>query len=589
MDHVPRINTEARRGSEPALEPALEAGEKAGGRFLLVLVGVLLLHRIPLLLQRGVDVDEMQHLHGAFSISRGLTPHVDYFEHHSSWFAWLLSGPVELIGPSWSAVMVARGLMAACAAAGLVLTYALARRFGGGMVPGVAVALHATTLLFVDKSLEIRPDVPAAALWTLAVLLTVDGLRGGGCFAVAGTALGFGLLFTFTLAFGAIGLGLAVLYRQFRGGGLGGIRRGVPDLLTLVGWSALPLVLMLLSLAHQEQLAAFVDEVIVGPASWPRELDPREYLGALLLGNPLLIGVGCLGLMELTAAARTDQDRAPAAAVAVLASGSILAGWFTIPVPWPQFLMPLWPLLACAAATALLSLCAANGRGLLARGALVLLVVALASLTLPISRSELLTPLGVAAVAALGGLSALRTGSKGPTLVPLGLAMAAHGSMNLLRPGEALGSAFVGVAAFCLFAAVARAKGVQARMAAGAAALAPFPRRARADGRGRPIDDFRAQFDFVRAELGPDDRVLTGWTGCAVFQPHAYRYFFLHRGMLRSLDEQAKDGAVLVVLESDPPAAVIRDAGVSGLGPGVQAFIDAHYAPSGVGDIWLAR
>ena len=208
MDHLPRINTEARRGSEPASE----AGDGARGRFLLVLVGVLILHRIPLLLKRGVDVDEMQHLHGAFSISQGLTPHVDYFEHHSSWFAWLLSAPLELIGPSWSAVMAARGLMAACAAAGLLLTYALARRFGGGLIPGVAVALHATTLLFVDKSLEIRPDVPAAALWTLAVLLTVDGLRGGPrrSFAGAGTALGFGLLFTFKLAFGAIGLGLAV-------------------------------------------------------------------------------------------------------------------------------------------------------------------------------------------------------------------------------------------------------------------------------------------------------------------------------------------------------------------------------------------
>ena len=54
-------------------------------------------------------------------------------------------------------------------------------------------------------------------------------------------------------------------------------------------------------------------------------------------------------------------------------------------------------------------------------------------------------------------------------------------------------------------------------------------------------------------------------------------------------DEEAKGGAVLRAIESNPPAAVVRDAGVAGLGPGVQAFIDAHYAPSGVGDIWLAR
>jgi len=563
-----------------------------GGRFLLVLVGVLILHRIPLLLQRGFDVDELQHLHGAYSISRGLTPHIDYFEHHSSWFAWLLSGPLELIGPSWSALMVARGLMVACAAAGLMLTYALARRFGGGLIPAVAVALHATTLLFVDKSLEIRPDVPAAALWTLAVLLTVDGLRGGPrrSFAGAGTALGFALLFTFKLAFGAIGLGLAVLYRQFRSGGLGGVRRGLPDLVTLVAWSALPLVLMLLSLAHQDQLAAFVDEVIVGPMGWPRELDPREYLGAFLLGNPLLIGVGLLGMVELAAVARADDDRAPAAAVAVLASASILAGWFTIPVPWPQFLMPLWPLLACAAATALASLGAASGRALLVRAAAVIAAVGVASVLLPISRRDLLEPLGVAAAAGLLGLGLLRLGSGlAASLAALG-AIAAYGAMDLLRPGEMPGTVLVGVGAFCLLVAVARSAGELARTAVGAAVLCAFPlvelgRMAEE----RPIDEFRAQFTFVHDELSPDDRVLTGWTGCAVFQPHAYRYFFLHRGMLRSLDEEAKDGDVLRVLESDPPAAVIRDAGVSGLGPGVQAFIDAHYEPSGVGDIWLAR
>ncbi|MDG1048993.1 MAG: glycosyltransferase family 39 protein [Planctomycetota bacterium] len=587
MTPTPKTTT----GKTADLEAA-ELGSSGGSRLVLLFVAVLLLYRIPLLLERGFDVDETQHLHGAYSISRGLTPHVDYFEHHSSWFAWLLSGPLELIGPSWEALMVSRGLMAACAAAGLMLTFALARRFGGGMIPAVAVALQATTLLFVEKSMEIRPDVPAAALWTLAVLLTVDGLRGGPrrSFAGAGVALGFGLLFTFKLAFGAIGLGLAVLYSQFQSGGLRGVRKGVPDLLMLVGWSALPVVLMLLSLAHQDQLAAFVNEVVIGPTGWPRELDPREYLGVLLLGNPLLVGVGLLGLMELLVVARAKDDRAPAAVVAVFATCSILAGWFTIPVPWPQFLMLLWPLLACAAATALASLGTASGRSVLARCSVVLAVIGVVSLLLPISRSELVEPLGVAAVAGLFGLAASRAGGGLGIAVALGGALGAHGAMQFLRPGEALGSVFVGVGVFCLLAAVARASGAQGRMAAVAVALCAFPLVEIARmAEERPIDEFQRQFDFVSAELGPEDTVLTGWTGCAAFQPHAYRYFFLHRGMLRSLDEEAKGGAVLRAIESNPPAAVVRDAGVAGLGPGVQAFIDAHYAPSGVGDIWLAR
>ena len=56
-----------------------------------------------------------------------------------------------------------------------------------------------------------------------------------------------------------------------------------------------------------------------------------------------------------------------------------------------------------------------------------------------------------------------------------------------------------------------------------------------------------------------------------------------------NLDEEEKGSAVLRVLESDPPAAVIRDAGTRGLGVEVQTFLDAHYVPSGVGEIWTER
>jgi len=580
--------------TSPTETSPTESSPTAGvGRWLLLaFVGLLVAHRVPLLLGRGFDVDELQHLHGAFSIHRGLTPHVDYFEHHSSWFAWMLSGLIEAGGASWTTIMLARGLMALFAVAGLLCTHALARRLGGGWLPAAAVILHATTLLFVEKSLEVRPDVPASALWTLAAVLAVDGLRSGHrrAFAGAGMALGVGLLFTFKLAFGAIGLGLAVLLTQARAGGWRGVRAGLPDLLTLVGWSAFPVALLFLSLAQQGQLDAFMQDVVLGPLEWTRELDPREYLAAFLLGNPLLLGFGAVGMLELLRAIAAGGERVPAASLIVLASGTILFGWFTIPVPWPQFLMPLWPLLACAAAVPLVGLAEPSGRAALARCGGALAVVAGAAMLLPISRSELLEPLAAAAAAAALGLAAGRARGPLSLLVVAAGAGAAVAVMIQLHPGTDLGTGLVGAGALCLLAAAAAAEPGQGRAAAGMAALAFFPLIEVARmAEERPVDGFRAQFDFVDGTLGPDDAVLTGWTGCAVFQPHAYRYFFLHRGMLRMLDDEAKGADVLRVLEADPPAAVIRDAGTRGLGEGVQAFIDARYEPSGVGDVWLAR
>ena len=81
--------------------------------------------------------------------------------------------------------------------------------------------------------------------------------------------------------------------------------------------------------------------------------------------------------------------------------------------------------------------------------------------------------------------------------------------------------------------------------------------------------------------------MLTSWRGSAVFRPHAYRYPFLHPGMLAALSDEEKGAQLLAVLTARPPAAVIRDEHTRKLGEEVQAFIDRHFVPSGVGDVWL--
>ena len=66
---------------------------------------LLALHRIPLALGRDFDPDELQHMHGGFSIASGASPYADYFEHHAPWFSLALGGLVRLFGPTWNTLM----------------------------------------------------------------------------------------------------------------------------------------------------------------------------------------------------------------------------------------------------------------------------------------------------------------------------------------------------------------------------------------------------------------------------------------------------------------------------------------------------
>ena len=76
-----------------------------------------------------------------------------------------------------------------------------------------------------------------------------------------------------------------------------------------------------------------------------RNIGHRGQQLAALLGELLLTWLTCAAEAACGVVAARDPRRSCAGMAACLALQEEL---MTIPVPWPQFLMPLWPLLACA-------------------------------------------------------------------------------------------------------------------------------------------------------------------------------------------------------------------------------------------------
>ncbi|MEM8713846.1 MAG: hypothetical protein AAGG01_23125, partial [Planctomycetota bacterium] len=351
-------------------------------------------HRIALALLRDFDPDELQHLHSAYSVSRGLHPYFDYFDHHATWFAGSASWLVSSLGTGWHTLMTARLVSGAISLVTLALVAALARdacrawgqfqskneRPGADHAgnPGrerfaaVAASLaYATNLTQLDKAVEVRPDVPATLFFVLAIRTFLSALRAPAAAAslppaddanrrrvrqsaVAGLLLGCGFMLTPKLAFAAIGMGLGTL-------ACAGLlpreaRRLLAALTVLTLSSLVPLAATAALLAARGHLEPFIRDVIVGPLGWAREIGPSVHLWILVERNPLHVLVGGLGLLGMGATGLGSRNRllqSPELLVVPAAAVLIIVGWFIVPVPWPQFLLPLWPLFAIGAAAAL--------------------------------------------------------------------------------------------------------------------------------------------------------------------------------------------------------------------------------------------
>src|SRR4029077_4356570 len=105
-------------------------------------------------------------------------------------------------------VLAARGVMWVLGTVALYLTFRLGRPWGAARTGRLAAALLGATLAFVDKSIEIRPDVPALVCLLGSWLVTATawqrapGDRGARWrLGLAGLLLGAAILFTQKVVF----------------------------------------------------------------------------------------------------------------------------------------------------------------------------------------------------------------------------------------------------------------------------------------------------------------------------------------------------------------------------------------------------
>jgi hypothetical protein len=168
----------------------------------LIIFGLLLLSvvlRVALTLNRELDMDEFQHLHTTWMLSRHFLIYKDFWEPHTPLLYYLLLPLFHLFKEGPGLILAARALLSFSALGILLMTYALARLARDRLTSLLAVVVLSFMFIFVQKSIEVRPDQPLVLAWLASLWVSVKALSGGrkpSQFFWAGLILGVGFLFT---------------------------------------------------------------------------------------------------------------------------------------------------------------------------------------------------------------------------------------------------------------------------------------------------------------------------------------------------------------------------------------------------------
>jgi hypothetical protein len=538
------------------------------------IAGAAMLSQLP---WRGIDPDELEHVHAACAVSWGEVPYRDFFEHHGPALYYLLQPIVRLTGPELPALWWSRLLMWSAGMATLAMTAAIAYRLSGKTAAAVAPALLACTTIFFQKAIEVRPDVPAMLLLTLAayVAIATGNRRSTPVTILVGFLLGLATLFTQKAIVPAAALILTEAVADIGVPLLGTSSAGQPKFhghclfqaVAQGGWKCLLAIVaagaVWLAAAGLfwtiGGVVAFLHATIVQLWLWPVRFSPLPTLRPTLMSDmPLWIGAAAAVVAAIRTLGQWMRGPQPGRPllnreVTILSLTVLIcfAGALLIKAAYAQYYLLWFPLAAVVTADELVRW-------------------ATGEMTFRIRRWFFCVLAALVVVEAALAVQSIYKGANGP-LPHL------TGRLSTLN---------VGLLAGGILAALAAAAGVCIVRGRRAGAILSLAALSLGYAGLRNLDALcwsnrsqTAAIARVCRLVGPDETVLDGYTGLGAFRRHAYYYWWLNPYSLSLMPPAARNQDLLASLKRSPPKLICADANIRLLPPEVLAWIEQHYTP----------
>jgi hypothetical protein len=289
---------------------------------------------------RAFQVDEMEHVHAAYSIESGSRIYADFFEPHNP-LLYLVLQPAVQIDDAAGSFRRARISIFPMLLGTIVFSALAAWRMAGpvaGMLTAGLLVFHSTV---VERGMEVRPDGPLAFCIAVALFVETTSLERLRRNAVQALAMGVGFMITQKAAipcaaFGALWLTHAVESRRPR-----------LLLVPLAVW-ATPLLLVLAKLVIEGSVdeyvrANYVDNIrsVTGTSVHRASIDALPTVIRESSRNPVFAALALLSLAYLILTRRQQ--------FLVVLALILLAGLLINPFPYPYYHVTIVPTLAVVA------------------------------------------------------------------------------------------------------------------------------------------------------------------------------------------------------------------------------------------------
>jgi hypothetical protein len=522
--------------------------------------------RFWLLRVREFDPDEFEHLHGVWCISQGFLPYRDYFEHHTPWFHLCVAPFLHFFTVSNNAndavsfLFFARTLMCLFAAFILLCTFWLGKVWKNTYVGLVGVVFISLTLMFLEKTLEVRPDLLSTGFWIASLVATMEAVRSGTgmsrktslLFALSGLLLGSSIMCSQKILMALPSFTVAMLWYWFDARSHATVGRRFTNLLWQLTGLCVPFLITSAYFLANNGLSQFIEYNFLLNFKLHIPYTPTNYLPRLVRQNPLIVAMAVMGFAQaFVLMFRRDEFRR-GGYVLVLNFLGTLAMVFVIPLPNRQYFLIFLPLGAVLAASffidlvqrapSLVSWCARKGpRPETCTFVSILFFLAVLIYTVSSAKPHMryLVLWGVASATALVlFLFQLRYWASAILI----LALSVYPLVQMRKSAETTNK------------------------------------------------ETLRQLRYVIENTSPTDVCMDGWTGLGVFRPHAFFFYFPHADLRASIPDSMKNEFVSNLRSSRiTPKLVFFDDQVRLLSPEIAAFVEEHYVPVGLGLIWRRK
>ncbi len=580
---------------------------------------------------RGIDPDELEHLHAAYCVSRGDIPYRDFFEHHGPALYYFVLPLMKICGPQLSVLWLARLTMWGCGLATLGLTGRLAGRWAGEGAGLLAMCLLAWTTIFHLKSIEFRPDVPAMLLLMLAVsqfgyqsvekrdkhLATMRFFRAQWAagksqsplsadsfttkrgswrrFLYVGLLAGLAMLFTQKSIVPAAGIAAAACLARLatrsaatESVGTVLMRVAVPLAAGIaVVWGIAGLLFASTGAATEFWRSTWLQLWI-----WPVRSSRWDYLRPTLAGDFTVWVAAGVEIVALLLRARDREtwhdQRGAVAVIAAVCIGSLVI----VKATYPQFYLLWIPFLAALAARRIVAvrerfIQGRAGRLPVDKGDGRFASPNSAGVSTNAPQSQTSFSRGVYSVIIAGTCLVLAQSALWRRAFWADAGAGALPRLSEIDDANVLVLLALAIALAGVVVAAYRRQGEAILLLAGLGM---------GYGMLRNVDialwsnaDQVAAINAVNRHVSPNGRVLDGFTGYGALRPHAWYYWWINEYSLALVPEEEREVQLLKLLEESPPTAVLFDSNVARLPPRVRDWICAHYRPGKPAVLWLPR